>query len=88
MIYLGAYGSIETNQQGLKSGQEILTHLLEQQNYIFGKNSIDNNMDRIYLYFSKVFGILDKTLMPKKMAKKGINRKFLQWIRKFLPEQL
>ena len=82
--YLNDNNLISDDQHGARSGRSTLTQLLSQHDSIVESLSQDNNLEVIYLDFSKAFDLVDVSIMLDKTRKMGINEKILKWLKCFL----
>jgi len=72
------------NQHGFRKGRSCLSQLLQHTERLIHYLENGNNIDVIYLDFSKAFDRVDRTILLHKLQKNGINGKLLEWIRSFL----
>ena len=72
------------NQHGYRSGRSCLCQLLEHRNKILEELEKSNNVDVIYLDFSKEFDKVDHGILLNKLEKIGINGKIGVWIHNLL----
>ena len=74
-------------QHGFRSGRSCLSQLLEHHNKILEELEKSNNVDVIYLDFTKAFDKVDHGILLNKLKKIGINVKIGVWIHNFLPNR-
>ena len=72
------------NQHGFRKGRSCLSQLLQHTERLIHYLENGNNIDVIYLDFSKAFDRVDHTILLYKLRRNGINGKLLEWIRSFL----
>ena len=71
-------------QHGFRSGRSCLSQLLEHHNKIIEELEKSNNVDVIYIDFSKAFDNFDHCILQNRLKKIGINGKIGVWIHNFL----
>ena len=75
---------INTNQHGFRRNYSCSTQLLSYTNYILSNAIEDNEVDTLYLDYSKAFDKVDHGLLIKKLFHYGIKEKYLKWLIDFL----
>ena len=83
-IYLEVNNLIDNEQHGSRTGRSTLSQLLTQHDDILTQLIEGNNVDLLFLDFSKAFDVVDHSILLKKMKYKGIHGKLLYWISEFL----
>ena len=74
-------------QHGFRSGRSCLSQLLEHHYKILEELEKSNNVNVIYLDFSKAFDKVDHGILLNKLKKIGINGKIGVWIHNFLSKR-
>ena len=82
--YLMENNLIENSQHGSRCGRGTLTQLIRQHDIFLENMAKGNNIDITYLDFSKVFDLVDHSLLLRNMKEKGVRGKLLIWMRNFL----
>ena len=72
------------NQHGFRSGRSCLSQLLEHQENIVNELVAGNDVDVVYLDFSKAFDKVDHSVVLKKMSKLKIGGRVGKWLYSFL----
>ena len=75
---------LNPNQHGFRAGRSCLTQLLAHYNKIISLQEEGNNVDVVYLDFSKAFDKVDHNILLKKLQKLGIEGHTLRWLQAFL----
>jgi hypothetical protein len=75
---------LNQNQHGFRSGRSCLSQLLSHIDTILSYLEKGQNVDAIYLDFSKAFDKVDHFILLKKLESNGIKGKLLHWIKSFL----
>ena len=78
---------IEPSQHGSREGRGTLTQLLEQHDWIMSQLSEGNNVESVYLDFSKAFDYVDHSIVLEKLNKKRVSGLMIRWVRSFLRER-
>ena len=73
-----------TKQHGFRKGRSCLSQLLEHTERLIHYLEKGNNVDVIYLDFSKAFDRVDHTILLHKLRRNGISGKLHNWIKSFL----
>jgi hypothetical protein len=81
--YLESRHKLSVTQHGFRSGRSTITQLLEHMDFLL-ENAGENNVDVIYLDFSKAFDKVDHGLLLHKLRDIGISGKLGCWIGDFL----
>ena len=71
-------------QHGFLSGRSCLSQVLEHLNKILEELEKSNNVDVIYLDFTKAFDKVDNGKLLNKLKKIGINGNIGVWMHNFL----
>ena len=82
--YLEHNKKMDRNQHGFRSGRSTLSQLLDQQDEILKALEDGDNMDTIYLDFSKAFDKCDHGIIFHKLKYLGIKGKVGRWLFSFL----
>ena len=72
------------SQHGFRPGRSCLSQLLEHTERLLSYIENNENVDVVYLDFSKAFDRVDHTILIHKLKKYGISGKILKWIISFL----
>ena len=75
---------LNQNQHGFRPGRSCLTQLLAHFDNIVSLLEDGQNVDVIYLDFSKAFDKVDHNILLTKLSSIRINGKTLRWIQEFL----
>ena len=75
---------MDENQHGFRSGRSCLTQLLKHHDQIISLMEQHQNVDVVYLDFSKAFDKVDHNIVLAKAHNMGVQGKLLDWIREFL----
>ena len=84
--YLAMRGRMDDSQHGARKARSTLIQLLEQHQRLLSILENGRNVDVVFLDFSKVFDLIDHSMMLEKLAALGISGNFLRWIASFLTE--
>ena len=82
--YLEDSRIIQDNQHGFRKQRSCLTQLLEHIDNVLKNLSNGNEVDVIYLDYSKAFDKVDHAVLLAKMQQYGITGKVLDWVESFL----
>ena len=82
--YLEENELFNSSQHGFRRRRSCLSQLLSHFENIIGRLEADDNVDVIYLDFSKAFDKVDHIILLKKLELLGISGKLLIWIKSFL----
>jgi hypothetical protein len=82
--YLEFNKKMDQNQHGSRAGRSTLSQLLEQQDEILKALENGENLDTIYLDFSKAFDKCDHGIIFHKLKSLGIRGKIGRWLFNFL----
>jgi hypothetical protein len=85
--HLDEYNVICENQHGFRSNHSCATQLLSHLNYILSNLIQEDEVDSIYIDYSKAFDKVDHGLLLKKLNCYGINKEYLTWIENFLSDR-
>ena len=72
------------NQHGFRRFRSCLSQLIEHYDNIIEAVSEGNNLDVIYLDYSKAFDVVDHHILLRKLKESGISGKVGYWISNFL----
>ena len=72
------------NQHGFRKNRSCLTQLIEHIDLVLRSLNEGNEVDVIYLDFSKAFDKVDHNILLAKLKRYGIAGKLYQWIESFL----
>ena len=75
---------LNPNQHGFRPGRSCLTQLLSHYDNIISLQEKGQNVDVVYLDFSKAFDKVDHNILLHKLDNLGIKGKTLKWIQQFL----
>ena len=75
---------MDDSQHGSRAGRSTLSQLLEHQDEILKDLEEGNNVDAVYLDFSKAFDKCDHGILLHKIKKLGIKGKLGKWLQNFL----
>ena len=82
--YLDENNLFNDTQHGFRQGRSCLSQLLEQFESVLKKLGANENVDVIYLDFSKAFDKVDHGILLDKLKSMGIEGNLLDWIKSFL----
>jgi hypothetical protein len=82
--FLEVNKKMDKNQHGSRSGRSTLSQLLEQQDEVLKALEEGENLDTIYLDFSKAFAKCDHGLLFHKLKALGIKGRIGRWLFEFL----
>ena len=82
--YIEENNMFNPNQHGFRAGHSCLSQLVQHYDKITRYMEEGNNVDIIYLDFSKAFDKLDFSITLQKIKNLGITGRILDWIRSFL----
>ena len=85
--YLERNQLMDVNQHGSRSGKSTLSQLLEHQDEILTALENGENLDAVYLDFSKAFDKCDHGILLHKMKRLNIKGKLGRWLKNFLTER-
>ena len=86
--YLEVNNFLPDNQHGFRKRRSCLTQLLEHVDTILKNLNNGQEVDVIYLDYSKAFDKVDHKVLLAKMRKYGIGGKVYTWIENFLSDRL
>ena len=82
--FLEKHNLFNSNQHGFRAGYSCLSQLLQHFDTVTKLLEEGQNVDVVYLDFSKAFDKIDHIIMLVKLAELGITGRLLQWIKQFL----
>ena len=82
--YLERNKLMDETQHGSRAGRSTLSQLLEHQDEILKELEQGNNVDTVYLDFSKAFDKCDHGILLHKIRKLNIKGKLGRWLQNFL----
>ena len=82
--FLEVNKKMDKNQHGSRSGRSTLSQLLEQQDEVLKPLEEGENLDTIYLDFSKAFDKCDHGILFHKLKALGIKGRIGRWLFEFL----
>ncbi len=82
--YLEDQNLLPDSQHGFRKGRSCLTQLIEHVDSVLKTLNDGDEVDVIYLDYSKAFDKVDHKILLKKMQLYGISGKVLKWIEAFL----
>ena len=86
--YLESGGIFPDSQHGFRRMRSCLTQLLEHVDYVYKCLNDGNEVDIIYLDYSKAFDKVDHRILLAKLKHYGITGKLFTWIECFLSNRL
>jgi ribonuclease P/MRP protein subunit RPP40 len=84
MEHLERVGALDEAQHGARPGRSTLSQLLQQHEILLKLLENGDNVDIVYLDFSKAFDKVDIAVLLAKLKKSNIKGKLLEWIQEFL----
>ena len=87
VTFLEENNLLNANQHGFRSRRSCLTQLMENYEKILNMVEKGNNVDVIYLDFTKPFDEVDHGILCHKLKKLGIGGKVGTWIHNFLSDR-
>ena len=87
MDYLEQNKIINNNQHGFRKGHSCLSQLLSHTTFILDQMNQGNDVDTIYVDYSKAFDKVDHGILLKKLKLYGIEGKYHAWLSNFLQER-
>ena len=82
--HLEFYQKLNPSQHGFRNQRSCLSQLLEHHDKILGYLEDENNVDSIYLDFSKAFDKVDIGILCHKLRAMGVAGKLGVWLHNFL----
>ena len=82
--YMDENNLFNDSQHGFRQGRSCLSQLLTQFERILSRLEAKQNVDVIYLDFSKAFDKVDHQIILEKLRLMGVKGKLLLWIKSFL----
>ena len=82
--YLEGANLISSSQHGFRKKRSCLTQLLSHIEYIYSCLNGNDEVDVIYLDYSKAFDKVDHLVLLEKLKRYGIGGNILRWIEQFL----
>ena len=82
--HLESNNLLPDSQHGFRKQRSCLTQLLDHMDGIFRELNSGNEVDVIYLDYSKAFDRVNHAILLAKLEKLGIKGKVLNWIKDFL----
>ena len=82
--YLEEHNLMNKNQHGFRKFRSCLSQLIEHYDNVLEAVSKGNNIDVIYLDYSKAFDVVDHHILLRKLKSKGITGKIGIWISNFI----
>ena len=86
--YLEDKNLYNSTQHGFRPGRSCLSQLLAHVERLTFNLQNDENVDAIYLDFSKAFDKVDHAILLQKLQNIGIRGQLLNWLKSFLTEIL
>ena len=84
VAFMDFYHLMDQRQHGSRAGRSTLSQLLQHQDEILQALETGNNIDVIYLDFSKAFDKVDHGVLLHKLRSLGITGRVGRWIMNFL----
>ena len=78
---------LNKNQHGFRKFRSCLSQLIEHYDNIIEAVSAGNNVDVIYLDYSKAFDVVDHHILLRKLKDSGITGKIGTWISNFISDR-
>ena len=78
---------LNKNQHGFRKFRSCLSQLIEHYDNILEAVSAGNNVDVIYLDYSKAFDVVDHHILLRKLQDSGITGKIGTWISNFISDR-
>ena len=75
------------NQHGFRRFRSCLSQLIEHYDNIIEAVCEGNNLDVIYLDYSKAFDVVDHHILLRKLRESGISGKVGYWISNFISDR-
>ena len=82
--HLDANEILKTSQHGFRSGRSCLTNLLSFLEYVTEQLDAGEDVDIIYLDFSKAFDKVPHMRLVHKMREYGIDSHLVNWVKNWL----
>ena len=86
--HLESCGIINSSQHGFRKNRSCLTQLIDHLDSVLRSLSNGDEVDVIYLDFSKAFDKVDLNILVAKLEKYGVTGKLLKWIDSFLRDRI
>ena len=86
--FMDFHSLMDHRQHGSRAGRSTLSQLLQHQDEILEALETGDNMDVIYLDFSKAFDKVDHGILLHKIRSLGITGKVGRWIMSFLQKRI
>lgn len=86
--HLDRHGLINNNQHGFREGKSCLTNLLDYLEFVTDMVDKGNDMDVIYLDFSKAFDKVSHKMLVEKLKLYGIIGQVNEWIEDWLKDRM
>ena len=87
VAYLEHNKKMNINQHGFRRLHSCLSQLIEHYDAIIEAVSSGENVDVVYLDFSKAFDVVDHNILLRKLKSVGIGGKIAIWIHNFITER-
>ena len=84
MDYLERNNIINDNQHGFRKGHSCLSQLLSHTTFILNQMNEGNDVDTIYVDYSKAFDKVDHGILLEKLKLYGIEGKYHVWLSNFV----
>ena len=78
---------MNSNQHGFRRFRSCLSQLIEHYDYILEMICSGNNVDVVYLDYSKAFDVVDHHILLRKLRKVGISGKIGKWIYNYITKR-
>ena len=86
--HLESNGILNQSQHGFRKGRSCLTQLIDHLDKVLRSLNEGNEVDIVYLDFSKAFDKVDLNILVAKLKAYGVTGKLLRWIESFLRDRV
>ena len=85
--YFEANDIFSANQHGFRKNRSCLTQLISHTTYILENLVSGNDVDTIYIDYSKAFDKIDHAILLQKLKYYNVPEDYLNWIKSFLADR-